>query len=427
MSKIIEQLYRFYKYNPQITTDSRNIPAGAIFFALKGPNFNGNTFALEALKQGASSVVVDEDLGVADARIFYVEDVLKALQDLAKMHRNQLQIPVIGITGSNGKTTTKELISAVLAKKYNTATTQGNLNNHIGIPITLLRIQQQHQIAVVEMGANHQKEIEGYCKYALPTHALITNCGKAHLEGFGGVEGVRKGKGELYDYARLYGRTVFACDDYDYLHTMSQGIDDLVWYGTNQGTVTGQVAASEPFLQVAVQTPQGNATIQTQLVGDYNLPNILSAVTIGLHFEVPLTDIQAAIENYAPTNSRSQLLQWQGNHVILDAYNANPTSMKAAIENFAKSTAAHKVVVIGAMAELGTESIAEHRAIVKLLKEHTWQAVALVGGHFADITTPYTYLNDSTEAGEWLRQLQLTNAHILVKGSRSTKMEKILQ
>lgn len=427
MSKIIEQLYRFYKYNPTVTTDSRTIPQGAIFFALKGPNFNGNSFAIEALKQGASAVVVDEDLGVADARIFYVDDVLKALQDLAKMHRHQLRIPVIGITGSNGKTTTKELISTVLAKKFNTATTVGNLNNHIGIPLTLLRILPEHEIAVVEMGANHQKEIEGYCKYTLPTHALITNCGKAHLEGFGGIEGVRKGKGELYDYARLYGRTVFACDDYDYLHTMSQGIDDMVWYGTHKGTVTGQVTEADPFLNVLVQTAAGDIPIKTQLVGEYNLPNVLSAVTIGLHFGVTLLQIQEAIENYLPTNSRSQLLPWQGNQVILDAYNANPTSMRAAIENFAKSSAENKIVVIGAMAELGDESISEHRAIIKLLQEHSWQQVALVGGDFANITTPYTFFTDSTEAAKWLQSQGLQNAHILVKGSRSTKMEKILQ
>lgn len=281
-------------------------------------------------------------------------------------------------------------------------------------------------MAVIEMGANHQKEIEGYCIYAQPTHGIITNAGKAHLEGFGGMEGVRKGKGELYAYIREHKGMVFAYDDYDYLHDMVNGIDNLEWYGTQKGTVTGHVIDSEPFLQVAITNGASFNKLDTQLVGAYNLPNILCAVAVGKHFNVPDEKIKAAIEGYAPSNSRSQLVEKGSNKVILDAYNANPSSMKAAIENFAKIGTPHKVLLLGGMMELGDESIQEHESLIQLINNHTWDKVILVGGDFKNIQHPYQYFDNSIQAGEWLKKQGFENTYLLVKGSRSMQMEKVL-
>ena len=333
----------------------------------------------------------------------------------------------MAITGSNGKTTTKELVSSVLATQYITYTTQGNLNNHIGVPLTLLGIRKDAQIAVIEMGANHQKEIEGYCKYTLPTHGLITNCGKAHLEGFGGIEGVRKGKGELYDFIRENNGTVFINWDYDYLQTMSVGIRSRVRYGTKEGETIGKIISSNPFLRIQIQDNEVLSSISSQLVGDYNLPNILCAIAVGKYFNVPDGKIKAAIENYTPTNSRSQLINLDGNSIILDAYNANPTSMKAAIENFARLDAPKKVMLLGGMMELGDESLGEHQAIVSLIEEFKWEKVVLVGGDFNRFSHPFIYFNNSLEAGDWFKEQGFTNTHLLIKGSRSMQMERILQ
>lgn len=422
----IEELYSIYLQHPSVQTDTRKLAEGDIFFALKGPSFNGNEFARHALKMGAAYAVIDEHIDDTDSRLILVDDVLTTLQLLAKHHREQFNIPFIGITGSNGKTTTKELVSAVLSSHYITYTTQGNLNNHIGVPLTLLRIKKDAQIAVIEMGANHQKEIEGYCKYAQPTHGIITNAGKAHLEGFGGVEGVRKGKGELYAFIREHNGMVFACDDYDYLHDMVKGIANVQWYGTQKGTITGHVTASEPFLQVEITKGASFTALDTQLVGAYNLPNILCAVAIGKHFNVPDEKIKAAIENYAPGNSRSQLIEKGGNKIIMDAYNANPSSMKVAIENFAKIDAPHKVLLLGGMMELGEDSIMEHESIIQLINSHKWDKVVLVGGDFKNIQHPYQYFDNSIQAGEWLKTQALENAYLLIKGSRSMQMEKVL-
>ncbi|MBN9298463.1 MAG: UDP-N-acetylmuramoyl-tripeptide--D-alanyl-D-alanine ligase [Filimonas sp.] len=423
----ISALYSIYKQYPSVETDTRKLKKDDLFFALKGDNFNGNAFAEQALAAGAAYAVVDEWDKPANDRIIIVADVLKALQALAKYHREQFSIPFIGITGSNGKTTTKELVSTVLASHFTTYTTQGNLNNHIGIPLTLLRVKPDAQIAVIEMGANHQKEIEGYCIYAQPTHGIITNAGKAHLEGFGGIEGVRKGKGELYAYIREHGGSIFAYDDYDYLHDMSKGINVITWYGTQKGSVTGNIKKSEPLLEVALTAGVTFSSVQTQLVGDYNLPNVLCAIAVGKHFGVPDEKIKQAIENYAPGNSRSQLIERDGNKIILDAYNANPTSMKAAIENFAKIHAAKKILMLGGMMELGQESVQEHIGIVQLIQQYVWDKVVLVGGDFAKIDTPFIYLKDSLEAKAWFKEQQFHDAYILVKGSRSMRMERILE
>jgi UDP-N-acetylmuramoyl-tripeptide--D-alanyl-D-alanine ligase len=421
----IAKLYEFYRQFPQVQTDTRKIKKGEIFFALKGPNFNGNLFSKQALDMGAALVVADEETGITDERIFHVDNVLETLQELALYHRKQFNIPFLAITGSNGKTTTKELVHAVLSAKYKTYTTQGNLNNHIGIPLTILAIRNDAETAVIEMGANHQKEIEGYCRIVLPTHGIITNCGKAHLDGFGGIEGVRKGKGELYDFLRKNGGTAFVMWDYDYLREMSKGISTIITYGTAGTENNGHALQSEPFLDVEMEM-NGSGLIHSQLVGDYNLPNILVAVTVGRYFSVDQKAIVRAIENYSPSNSRSQLVQKGTNIVILDAYNANPTSMRAAIENFTRQHQKKKVLFIGGMMELGEESLAEHAGIISLLQQFDWQDVVLVGGDFAHVPHPYRFFQNAVEATNWLKSNPVEESLVLVKGSRSMQMEKIM-
>jgi len=421
----IEQLYTIFQQFPSAQTDTRTLKDGDIFFALKGPHFNANQFAEKALAAGAAYAVVDEAPAIPNDRIIVVNDVLDTLQQLAKYHRQQFNIPFIAITGSNGKTTTKELVHAVLSTGYKTYTTQGNLNNHIGVPLTLLRVKKDAQMAVIEMGANHQQEIASYCAYTMPTHGIITNAGKAHLEGFGGVEGVRKGKGELYDYLRANNGTAFIMWDYDYLHTMSQGLPHIIKYGTTNADVTGQLVQSEPFLSVNI-TSGNSFIIQTQLVGAYNLPNVLAAATVGRHFGVEDKLIREAIENYAPSNSRSQLMEKGDNKIILDAYNANPSSMKAAIENFAGIKADHKVLMLGAMAELGPESLDEHKQIISLIQRYKWQSVVLVGGDFMKIDHPFIKKENSVEAAEWFKEQDFHDTFFLIKGSRSMQMEKVL-
>lgn len=423
----IEQLYQIYLQHPSVETDTRKLKKGDIFFALKGDNFNGNEFALQALEQGAAYAVIEEDVESNNPHLLKVENVLSMLQALAKHHRKQFSIPFIAVTGSNGKTTTKELIHAVLNTHYITYTTQGNLNNHIGIPLTILRIKSDAEVAIIEMGANHQKEIEGYCNYTYPTHGIITNCGKAHLEGFGGEEGVRKGKGELYDYIQQNKGTVFAFDDYSYLHAMSKNIENVIWYGTQQGEVRGEVNQAEPFLNIRFNTSASFTELQTQLVGAYNLPNVLCAVAVGKYFKVPEEKIKQAIENYSPDNSRSQLITKDTNKVILDAYNANPSSMKAAIENFAKITADTKMLFLGGMMELGEVSIEEHEQLISLINQYKWTKVILVGGDFKKIKHSYQYFDTSAQAKEWFIKSDITNAYILLKGSRSMQMEKLIQ
>lgn len=422
-SMAILELYEHFRRHPQVCTDSRRLQPGDIFFALKGPSFNGNHFAAQALQRGAAYAVLDEETGIRDHRILQVDDALTCLQQLALHHRRQFVIPVLAITGSNGKTTTKELIHAVLSTRYRTHTTRGNLNNHIGIPLTLLSMPVGTEVAVIEMGANHQREIASYCSFTEPTHGLITNCGKAHLEGFGGVEGVRKGKGELYDHLRSTGGMIFLCHDYDYLRDMSRGITHLITYGTADAEVTEQCLHSEPFLAVRLQ----GRTVETRLVGAYNLPNMLAAVAVGRHFQVPEEDICRAIEAYEPSNSRSQLIHTAaGNDVILDAYNANPTSMRAAIENLARQQHPRKVVIIGGMMELGAESLAEHAGIVELLKASDCDQVVLVGGDFRQTAHPYLFLPNAETATQWLLDHPVRSSLVLVKGSRSIAMEKVL-
>ena len=424
---LIEELYKIYLNYPSVQTDTRRLQPNDLFFALKGPNFNGNIFTEKAIAAGASFVVIDEKEFEISGKTILVADVLIALQQLAKFHRLQLSIPVLAITGSNGKTTTKELIHSVLSTTFKTYTTEGNLNNHIGIPLTLLKINPDAEMAVIEMGANHQKEIESYCEIALPTHGLITNCGKAHLEGFGGMEGVRKGKGELFDYLRKNNETAFVMWDYDYLQQMSEGISKKIKYGTQEGEFIGSTSNSETFLSVKMTKGVSPVIIESQLVGDYNLPNVLAAVTIGKYFNIDEKKIVSAIANYTPSNSRSQLVVKNSNTFILDAYNANPSSMKPAIENFAKAKGENKVLVLGAMAELGIESLVEHQQIIDLIKQYKWKDVVLVGGEFLTLQHPFHAFENSMQAKEWLKQKNYEHVHFLIKGSRSFKMEKVIE
>jgi len=426
---MIEELYKIYLQHSSIQPDTRKLKPGDIFFALKGPNFNGNSFARQAIDNGAAYAVIDEKEFEIPGKTFLVPDVLTSLQELALYHRKQFTIPFIAITGSNGKTTTKELIHAVLSSTFKTYTTEGNLNNHIGVPLTILKISPDAEMAVIEMGANHIGEIASYCKVALPTHGLITNCGKAHLEGFGGVEGVRKGKGELFDHLRtLTHGYAFVMWDYDYLREMSKGISGIIKYGTEPNDhIIGRMLNNDPFLQVEITQGLGNGKIKTRLVGEYNLPNVLAAVTIGKFFEVAEKKIIAAIENYIPSNSRSQLIEKGTNKIILDAYNANPSSMKVAIENFAKNNAENKILMLGAMAELGKESLQEHEQVIELIKKYSWKEVALVGGDFLKLSHPFLSFENSLMAKEWFVKKDLHNSSILVKGSRSMQMEKVLE
>lgn len=423
----VEQLYKIYIQNPSVQTDTRLLKPGDIFFALKGDNFNGNTFAKKAIDAGASFAVIDEEEAGIPGKTILVNDVLKTLQELAKYHRERFNIPFLAITGSNGKTTTKELVFAVLSSGFKTYATEGNLNNHIGIPLTLLKIKPDAGIAIIEMGANHLKEIESYCVYAQPTHGLITNCGKAHLEGFGSIEGVKKGKGELYDYIRKTNGAAFVMWDYDYLQEMSKGINSIFKYGTKNANIEGKIVRAEPYLAVEITKGAGIGTLHTQLVGLYNFPNVLAAVAIGKHFGITEEKIKTSIENYQPSNSRSQLIKKGSNTIILDAYNANPSSMKLAVENFAAIQAENKVLMLGAMAELGSESINEHKIIVEIIKKTNWKDVVLVGGDFLAFPHPFLALPSSTSAKEWLQQQKFENTHFLIKGSRSMKMEKVLE
>lgn len=422
----IEEIYKIYQQFPTIQTDSRKIEKNDLFFALKGPNFNGNQFAKQALNDGAAYVIADEPVAFEDTRIIQEDNVLETLQKLAKYHREQFSIPFIAITGSNGKTTTKELLHEVLSTTFQTYTTKGNLNNHIGIPLTILKIKTDAEMAVIEMGANHLQEIAGYCEYAQPTHGLITNIGKAHLEGFGGEKGVKKGKGELFQYLKNNDGTVFVNTDDGAVYDLSKPIDNAIFYGSKSENVKGLIVKNDPFIEVEIQDKNPFA-IQTNLVGAYNLPNVLAAVCVGKYFKIDVEKIKSAIENYQPSNSRSQLLKRDSNSIILDAYNANPGSMKAAIENFAEMKGDKKILFLGSMMELGTASEREHEAIISLIDQYKWSAVILVGKYFNGIENNYINFENADQARVWLKDQDPQNALILIKGSRSMQMEKVLE
>lgn len=423
----IAALYELYLQHPNVQTDTRKLQPGCLFFALSGPNFDGNAFAAQALTQGAAYAIVDKQEAVLNSQCILVENTLTCLQDLARYHRSTFTIPFLAITGSNGKTTTKELIATVLASHKVVYATIGNLNNHIGVPLTLLSIKKDAEIAIIEMGANHQSEIASYCLIAQPNFALITNCGKAHLEGFGGEEGVRKGKGELYDYIRAHKGTIFRNVDLDYLQPMSAGITQQITYGTHGAEIVGIPTMHHVFVGADVTYQAKVYNVASQLVGTYNFPNIMVAVAVGLHFGIPMASIQQAIAQYSPDNSRSQWMTIGTNSVILDAYNANPTSMQAAINNFAAASLPHKRLWLGGMKEMGEAANHEHQALVALIAQHTWDEVILVGPEFEGIAGGYLWFATSAEAAEYIGLNMPSSAAILIKGSRGSKMELMAQ
>ena len=427
-----ETLYRYYQQCPHVCTDTRAIKPHSLFFALKGDRFNGNTFAAEAISLGARYAIIDEPRYRQDDRFLLVPDVLEALQGLAQYHRSQLQIPVIGITGSNGKTTTKELLYTVLSRKFNTFATQGNLNNHIGVPLSLLAVNPQTQLAIIEMGANHPGEIAFLCDIAQPSHGLITNVGKAHLEGFGGFEGVKKTKGELYDYLALHGGTVFLQHDNPLLAEMTttRHIGHPVTYGFSEdNNISGTLRNANPVLELSwsVRGQAEQHLISTQLTGAYNTENVLAAICVGHHFGVSDTDINSALADYTPTNNRSQLTKTAKNTVICDYYNANASSMAAALENLSLIKADHKVIILGDMFELGSAAFEEHLKLVQQACSEGADRVLFVGAEFNRHKRPGAEFYETTaEAKAALQQRPVNGALVLLKASRSMAFEKLV-
>ena len=412
----IEDIYQLYSKHYLVDTDTRNIRKDTVFFALKGDNFNGNKFAEEALKQGALYAIIDEKEYQTQPNIILVEDVLKTLQQLANYHRNVLNIPIIGLTGSNGKTTTKELINAVLSTKYKTTATKGNLNNHIGVPLTLLSMNLKTEIGIVEMGANHKKEIEFLCTLCEPNFGYITNFGKAHLEGFGGIEGVIEGKSELYTYLENTDKIAFINTEDNIQLEKSKNIKSIPF---NNGLTFLEV---NPFVKLSLNSN----TIQSNLIGKYNYTNIAAAATIGNYFKVSEDQIKDGIENYIPDNNRSQIINKLTNRIILDAYNANPSSMKAALENFETIQEENKTVILGDMFELGKTSLKEHQAIVELVEILNFKNCFFVGENFYQTKTKNTLFKTFKELKQHLKNNPLNLQSILIKGSRGMRLERLL-
>ena len=447
----IKELYELYKAHPCITTDSRDCPEGSIFLALKGASFNGNLFAEQAIEKGCAYAIVDdqevyerarkrESEGAKSSRLILVKDCLQTYKDLAREHRRQFDIPVIGITGTNGKTTTKELIAAVLSQKYNVLYTQGNFNNDVGVPKTLFRLTKEHEIAVIEMGASHPGDIKTLVETAEPTCGLITNVGRAHLEGFGSFEGVINTKCELYDFLRSRKDSLIFINA-DNEHLMERiGDDENLWlspYSTqpeNRITcISGEVISCDPFLKFRWREPQmileqeGRSNkwhkVQTHLIGAYNIDNLLAAIAVGINFGVERKKICSALEEYVPSNNRSQMTVTNSNHLIVDAYNANPTSMQAALENFKLIQADRKMAILGKMGELGSIWKEEHQKVVDFLKEVHFDEVWLVGDEYYEVDDcPFRRFHNVEEVKEAIRQQQPQGYYILIKGSNSNKL-----
>jgi UDP-N-acetylmuramoyl-tripeptide--D-alanyl-D-alanine ligase len=426
----ITELYDRFLECRAVSTDTRQPQDDTLFVALNGPSFRGAAFAPQALEKGARLAIVDDaTLAASDpARYRFFPDTLLALQQLALHHRRQLQMPVIGITGSNGKTTTKELVTAVLSRRFRVQYTRGNLNNHIGVPLTLLTIRpDEHDIAVVEMGANHQGEIQSYCQYAEPTHGLITNVGTAHWEGFGGVEGVAKGKSELFRHLAQAGGTAFINTADPRLPGLGELVAERITYPGPADTYPAELLEAAPHVRMRLfdGTP-----VEAAITGAYNFVNLAAAAAVGAYFGVPSADIAAALAAYDPTNNRSQLVRTERNEVVLDAYNANPSSMTAAILSLASRPghAADKVALLGEMFELGADSETEHRAIGELLTRQNFGTVVLVGPEMRHAQQPgFKHFSTKAEAAEWLRQQPLSNRQILVKGSRGMGLETLME
>lgn len=430
---ILPALYQIFLGCSAVTTDSRNCPPNSLFIALKGESFNGNAFAAQALRAGCSYAVIDEPAYQEEGneRFILVPDALLALQQLANYHRRQLGIPVIGITGTNGKTTTKELISAVLSQRYQVLCTAGNLNNHIGVPLTLLRLKPTDTLAVIEMGANHPGEIKMLAEIVEPDYGLITNVGRAHLEGFGSFEGVIQTKGELYDYlSKRANAAVFVHrDNADLMKMVESRQLSPLFYGSDSSLyISGEITGNSPFLNFVWSSCQGNEThkVTTQLIGEYNFANALAAVTIGHYFEVEPLLINAALSAYAPQNNRSQLKKTANNTLIIDAYNANPTSMMAALENFRKMEAPNKMLLLGEMRELGAESEAEHKKIVDFLEREPFATVRLVGEAFAAVGHHFTCYPNAAALIDALQKEKPQQQTILIKGSNGIQLHTVI-
>lgn len=429
MDRILEnRLYEAFVSSTGVSTDSRRIEPGAMFFALRGDNFDGNRFAAAALDSGAAWAVVAKDSGLPDGgQYIAVDDTLEALQVLARMHRSRFRIPVIGLTGTNGKTTTKELVCAVLSSRYSVTATAGNLNNHIGVPLTLLRITDRTEIAVIEMGANHPGEIAALASIALPDYGLITNVGKAHLEGFGSYEGVKRAKGELYDYLQRTGDTVFVNADDPVLCAMAAARPDLkvVRYGAEAaGAEILPMTPEEPYLRMKLSSGE---TVRTHLVGSYNAPNVMAAICVGQYFGVPFEDAAAAVEAYSPSNLRSQLEKTDRNLLVLDTYNANPSSMKVSLNNFAASRFPHKVVILGDMLELGADSAAEHEKVMEAVAAMDCERAFFVGREFARAAqgcpaasdSRFSFYENADLLHRTLEETPLSGCTVLLKGSNA--------
>jgi UDP-N-acetylmuramoyl-tripeptide--D-alanyl-D-alanine ligase len=427
MNDNIFKLYQVFKANPVITTDSRMIQPGSIFFALQGDQFNGNDYAIEALQKGAVLAVVDQPFNEKDNRLFRVTNVLETLQQLAAYHRTKLKVKIIAITGSNGKTSTKELTHRVLSEKYKTIATKGNLNNHIGVPLTLLALKPENDFGLIEMGANHPGEIATLCTIAQPDYGIITNVGKAHLEGFGSFEGVVKAKTELYTYLKNTGGSVFINSGNEHLLESAKGLSSFS-YGKNEADCLGEILSVQPFLTVRCRTEGESYTINTRLVGKYNFENIMAAVCIGTYFKVSPQSIKNSIESYEPSNNRSQLLKTQHNTVILDAYNANPSSMKAALENFADSDYKNKVLILGDMFELGAVSKNEHAELIELIENLGIRKAFLTGPFFNEANNEgkFVSFNSVQLLEQFIRANPLKDCTVLLKGSRKMQLEKIV-
>ncbi len=414
----IEELYKLYNQSYLVDTDSRKIRKGSIYFALKGENFNGNKFAVEALSGGATYAIIDEEKYNTQSNIILVENVLETLQQLANFHRKTINIPIISLTGSNGKTTTKELINTVLQKKFNITATSGNLNNHIGVPLTLLSMISKTEIGIVEMGANHLDEIDFLCKIAEPNYGYITNFGKAHLEGFGGFEGVVKGKTELYEFLRNTNGTVFINSSDKIQVKQSISINSISF---SEKLI--QFVEANPFVKVEYK----KTVIESKLIGKYNYNNIAAAIAIGIYFKVSIEDIKSAIESYIPTNNRSQIIEKGPAKIILDAYNANPSSMQAALENFSQLKANNKIVFLGDMFELGEESEKEHQKIADLVSFYNFSKVYLIGKAFSTASVKNAFVYNSFENFKNSnKDIKINNSIILIKGSRGMALERVL-
>ena len=426
----IEKIYHLFCLHSGISTDTRNLKKGDLFFALSGEKFNGNRFAADAIEKGAIAAIVD-DLEYApenDSRYILVENTLDTLQQLATFHRNQFNIPVLAITGTNGKTTTKELCTAVLSSEKKICSTEGNFNNHIGVPLTLLNINKDTEIAIIEMGANHPGEIAKLCEIAQPTHGLITNIGKAHLEGFGDFQGVVNTKNELYRFIKRHAGTVFVNKDNRLLMDLSEDITRIT-YGKPNANVEGKPGKADPFAKTEWYRNGTQINIQTQLYGSYNFSNIMAAIAAGQYFDISVSEIVRAIEDYLPENNRSQLFKTQKNTLILDAYNANPESMALAIDDFVSHRFSTPVLILGDMFELGKAAKEEHQIIIEKLKETGFQHIILVGKDFSrcDVDTYFTRFLTTKETENYLKTHPIQNAHILIKGSRGMHLETIIQ